>query len=96
MVLDSSCTDVDNYGTNGDRMITYCQGYKHPDDVKVCINDHVITFRELAEITVQLIKNEDNIYPKPKFKGGDMLIDFLNECMDAREVREDIIKRYKL
>ena len=61
--------------------ITYNQGRKHPDDVKVCINNHAITFRELAEIAVQLIKNEDNIYPKPRYRGGDMLIDFMNECM---------------
>ena len=81
----------------GHRMsITYCKGYKHPDDIKVCINDHVITFKEVAEIIIQLIKNEDNIYPKPKFRGGDMLIDFLNECMEAREVSDETIERYKL
>jgi len=96
MVRDSGSAYDDNYVVSGEWMITYCKGYKHPDDVKVCINDHVITFMELAEIAVQLIKNEDNIYPKPKFRGGDMLIDFLNECMEAREVRDDTIKRYKL
>ena len=76
--------------------ITYNQGRKHPDDVKVCINNHAITFRELAEIAVQLIKNEDNIYPKPRYRGGDMLIDFMNECMRKREVTEGTLMRYKL
>ena len=96
MVLNSSWSNDDNYVASGEWMITYCKGYKHPDDIKVCINDHVITFRELAEIAVQLVKNEDNIYPKPKFRGGDMLIDFLNECMKAREVRNETIERYRL
>lgn len=82
----------------GDRptMITYCKGYKHPDDIKVCINDHVITFKEVAEVIVQLIKNEDNIYPKPRFRGGDMLIDFLNECMEIRDVPDELLRKYKL
>jgi hypothetical protein len=76
--------------------ITYKQGQKHPKDVMPYINGHPITFRELAELTVQLIKNEDNIYPKPKYQGGDMLIDFLNECMEIREVKDETLEKYKL
>ena len=51
-------------------MITYSQGHKHPDDVKVWINNHAITFKEIAEVIIQLIKNEDNIYPKPRLEEG--------------------------
>ena len=77
-------------------MITYSQGHKHPDDVKVWINNHAITFKEIAEVIIQLIKNEDNIYPKPRFRGGDMLIDFLNECMEMRDVPDELLSKYKL
>ena len=77
-------------------MITYSQGHKHPDDVKVWINNHAITFKEIAEVIIQLIKNEDKIYPKPRFRGGDMLIDFLNECMEMRDVPDELLRKYKL
>ena len=77
-------------------MITYSQAHKHPDDVKVGIHNHAITFKEKAEVIIQLIKNEDNIYPKPRFRGGDMLIDFLNECMEMRDVPDELLRKYKL
>jgi len=80
-------------------MITYCKGYKHPDDVKVCINDHVITFKEVAEIIIQLIKNEDNIYPPEEgYMGGKMIDDFIVDWRDANtdEQKNDILVKYKI
>lgn len=77
-------------------MIKAKRGKKHPDDVIIYVNGHQITFVELAKICVIFCKNEDNIYPKPRFKGGDMLRDFLVECMDKREVPEDIVGKYQL
>ena len=79
----------------GENMITYCKGYKHPDDIKVCINDHAITFKEVAEIIVQLIKNEDNIYPPPA-QGGQYFVNFLTECMNKRCVDDETMEKYKL
>ena len=58
-------------------MITARKGNKHPKDKIILINGHQLTFRELAKICVIYVKNEDNIYPKPRFQGGDYLINFL-------------------
>ncbi len=77
-------------------MITAKKGKKHPDDVIVYVNGHQITFVELAKICVVFCKNEDNIYPPPKYQGGDMLRAFLNECMARRSVDDITIKKYKL
>jgi len=78
-------------------MIEFQQGTKHPDDRKVIINGHWLTFPELAEICIQFVKNEDNIYPPSKgYRGGNMLIDYLDEAMGAREVTDDLNKRYRL
>ena len=77
-------------------MIEFEKGDKHPDDKKVIINGHQITFKELAQCIVVLCQNEDNIYPKPRFRGGDMLKDFLIECIDSRSVTNEICRKYKL
>ena len=83
-------------GTKVSDMIEFEKGDKHPDDKKVIINGHQITFKELAECIVVLCKNEDNIYPKPRYRGGDMLKDFLNECIDCRSVTEELCRKYYL
>ena len=77
-------------------MIEIEKGDKHPNDKKVIINGHQITFKELAQCVVVLCQNEDNIYPKPRFQGGDMLKDFLIECIDSRSVTNEICRKYKL
>lgn len=78
-------------------MITAQKGRKHPRDIIYNINGHLITYRELATICVQICKNEDNIYPKEKgFKGGDMFRDFMVDCMDKRDVPTEVLKEYKL
>lgn len=78
-------------------MISFRKGDKHKDDKKVIINGHHLTFPELAEICIQFVKNEDNIYPPNKgYRGGQMLVDYLNEAMGAREVTDDLNKRYRL
>ena len=77
-------------------MIEFKQGNKHPNDKKIIINGHQITFKELAKCAVVLCQNEDNIYPKPRFRGGDMLKDFLIECIDVRNVTDDICRKYKI
>ena len=67
-------------------MINEEQGRKFPEDRIIYVNGHKLTFEELAYICVMYVKNEDSIYPKPRFKGGDMLRDFLVECMDKRGI----------
>ena len=77
-------------------MIKVKRGNKHPKDKIVFVNNHQITYEELAKICVIFCTNEDNIYPPPQFKGGEMLREFLNECMINRTVNEDTLKKYNL
>ena len=76
-------------------MIEYTKGKKAEGDLIVRVNGHQLTFKELAEICVQLCKNEDKIYPFP-YKGGAYLTNFLVDCMDAREVSDAILNKYHL
>ena len=50
-----------------------------------------MTYEELAKICVIFCENEDNIYPPPRYKGGDMIKEFLVECMERRSVDKDLI-----
>jgi len=77
-------------------MIKVKRGNKHPKDRIVFVNNHQMTYKELAKICVIFCMNEDNIYPPPKYQGGDMLRAFLNECMARRSVDDITIKKYKL
>ena len=77
-------------------MISVKRGNKHPKDKIVFINDHQITYKELAKICVIFCENEDNIYPPPQFKGGEMLREFLNECMINRTVDENMLIKFQL
>jgi hypothetical protein len=77
-------------------MIEFKKGNKHPNDKIIFINGHQITYKELAKCVIIFCQNEDNIYPKPRFRGGDMLKDFLNECIDVRNVTNDICRKYKI
>jgi hypothetical protein len=76
-------------------MITFEKGKKAKGDLIVKINGHQLTYRELAEICVQLCKNEDKIYPFP-YQGGSYLKNFLVECMDSRDVTGGVLNKYHL
>jgi len=76
--------------------IVFEPGAKGPGDMKVIWNGIQVTFMDMAEIVNQLCKNEDIIYPKPKYRGGQMLIDFMQEVYDNGEITDDICQRYRL
>jgi hypothetical protein len=77
-------------------MITYKEGTKGPGDRKVYWNDIPVVFTDIAEIVNVLCKNEDIIYPKEKgYRGGQMLIDFLQEAYD-NGLTDELKKRYRL
>lgn len=77
-------------------MITYTQGKKHKKDKIVFINGHQITYKELAEIMITFYQNEENIYPRPRFKGGEYFADFIRECLSEGKVTKEILVKYKL
>ena len=75
-------------------MIKAKRGKKHPKDKVIFVNNHQMTYKELAKICIIFCENEDNIYPPPQFKGGEMLREFLNECMINRTVDNNISVSY--
>ena len=77
-------------------VIEYLKGRKHPKDKVVLVNGHKVTFREWIEVFLQLCKNEDNIYPRPKYLGRYKLIHFLHECLRADKVTNEILNKYDL
>lgn len=76
--------------------ITYEKGIKGPNDWIIKAWGHKITFAELAQLVVELYKNEDRIYPPPKYKGGAMLLEFLHECIIEGDVKWKTLRKYKL
>ena len=77
-------------------MIEYIKGRKHPKDMVVLVNGHKVTYREWIEVFLQLCKNEDNIYPKPRYLGRYKLIHFLHKCLKANAVTDEILEEYGL
>ena len=50
--------------------ITFKPGRKGPNDKIIYYHDKPITMRELGELYALICKNEDELYPKPRFKGS--------------------------
>ena len=49
----------------------------------------------VCKVAVEIYKNEERVYPqKDGFSGGEKLRDFLNECMKAGDVSDDIINQF--
>ena len=58
---------------------------------------HTKTEEDLARIAVELYNNEERIHPRTLGnKGGDYLMEFLNECFAAQEVSDEILDEYGL
>ena len=76
--------------------ITYEKGSKGSNDYIIKAWGRQVTFLEVAQLVVELYKNEDRIYPPPRFKGGSMLLEFLHECIIEECVSWKILKKYKL
>ena len=45
---------------------------------------------------VTFYQNEENIYPKPRFRGGEYFADFIRECLAVGKVTKEILIKYKL
>jgi hypothetical protein len=79
-------------------MITYKSGSKHPLDKKIFWNGIPVEMPDIAEIVLQLCRNEDNIYPKSngRLMGGQMLLFLLQEVYNNDAVTDALLKRYRL
>jgi len=76
--------------------VTTKPGTKNPNDEIVEYDGKSITMTELGEIYALICKNEDTIYPKPKFKGSDIVAEFMSEVRKAGKVTDEIKKKYHL
>ena len=85
--------------------LIFQQGKKDPLDKLYSFVDentgalYKISFPEIAMITIQLMRNEDILYPpEDGFKGGQMLKEFLFEAIEYGEIpiNEGILEKYHL
>lgn len=74
----------------------HIQGKKHFKDRIFFYNESPITFEDWAKLGVAFYLNEDNIYPPPRYKGGEMVRDFINEAFDNKFITKSMKKKYKL
>ena len=77
-------------------MISHEKGTKHSKDRIVLFNGHKVTFREWVEVFLEFCRNEDRIYPMPRYLGHHMLLNFLNECVRSNNITERITEKYKI
>lgn len=54
------------------------------------------TLVELGEILRQFYQNETRIYPPPRYRGGEMLVEFLLECMRSTQPIEELAVKYMI
>ncbi len=62
-------------------MITWKKGKKGPHDRIYFYNGKAITYKEIAELLILLMENEDRIYPPPA-SGRRMLQEYIKEVLD--------------
>lgn len=56
-----------------------------------------IELRQLCQIIHHLYRNEERLYPRNKGKqGGNYLISFLWDVLEAKEITSEILKQYRL
>ncbi|MFY9301281.1 MAG: hypothetical protein WAO91_08850 [Candidatus Nitrosotenuis sp.] len=76
--------------------ITMTQGRKGPNDKIFHYHGKPITMREFGELYALICQNEEQLYPKPRFKGSDMISEFLSDVKEAGKVTDEIAKKYKI
>jgi len=76
--------------------ISVRSGTKGRGDLVVYYNDTPITLKEFGQIFALICRNEDRIYPKPKFQGSDLFISYLLDVKKIGSVTPEILKKYGL
>ena len=77
-------------------LVEFRKGRKHPDDKIVLYNGIPMTFYDWIHMGLQFYKNEDKIYPPPRFLGGKMLIKALWEICKKGHMESTILEQYKI
>jgi len=98
IVNHSLCRDADGQSQAGlINMINESMRAQQVSDEILDRYYHTKTEEDLAKIAVELYKNEERIHPRDKGqKGGEYLMEFLNECFVAQEVTDEILDSYGL
>ena len=65
------------------------QGMKSDKDRILLYNGRAVAFEDVAKMCIFFIANEDTLYPPPRFKGGQMFIDYMTEVLETRRVPTD-------
>ena len=85
--------------------LVFKRGKKHPLDLLFSFIDeqsgklYKVSYPEIAMIIIQLMKNEDVLYPPERgLKGGLMLKEFIYECIECGEIPipDYILSKYNL
>ena len=71
-------------------------GRKGPNDKIFYYHGRPITMKEFGELYALICKNEDELYPKPRFQGSDMITKYLHDVKAAGGVTDEIARKYKL
>ena len=65
------------------------QGMKSDMDRILLYNGRAVAFEDVAKMCIFFIANEDTLYPPPRYKGGQMFIDYMTEVLETRRVPTD-------
>ena len=65
------------------------QGSKSEKDKILLYNGRAVAFEDVAKMCIFFMANEDNLYPPPRYKGGQMFIDYMTEVLETRRVPTD-------
>ena len=70
------------------------EGRKNEKDKILLYNGKPVTFVDVAIMCRFFIENEEAVYPPPRYKGGQMFIDYIKEVLDTRKIPNN--KKYQL
>lgn len=76
--------------------VTFKQGRKAKTDKIVLYDGIPMTFYDWIHMGLQFFKNENAIYPPPRFKGGMMLLEALYKICKKGHMDPQILKEYKI
>lgn len=65
------------------------QGRKNEKDKILLYYGHAVAFEDVAKMCIFFMGNEDNLYPPPRYKGGEMFADYIREVLETRRVPSD-------
>ena len=72
----------------------HIQGRKNEKDRILLYNGKAVSFEDIGIMCIFMMMNEENVYPKPKYRGKDMFVDYMKEVLDTGKIPNQ--KKYQL